>query len=155
MEKIQDSKDVCKEVLMVLSFFDEELINKIPTKVIRGLMEIATESEIEFYVNENKGLNEQNISEESKNLIALIYYNYIADESEKIELVNIWNNNEEKYQDELRKKYTLDDIFKNKREIKTEEQTEEKSLTVVQEEKWYQKIFNLIKRLFGRNKNSF
>lgn len=97
MEKIQDSKDVCKEVLIVLSVFNEELINKIPTKVISGLMEIAADSEMEFCVDKNKGLNEQNISEESKNLIALIYYNYIADESERIELVNIWNNNERIY----------------------------------------------------------
>lgn len=54
-------------------------------------------------------------------------------------------------EEEIREKYNPDDIFKNKREIKNKEQTEEKSLTVLQEEKWYQKIFNIIKGIFKRN----
>ena len=51
----------------------------------------------------------------------------------------------------MKQRYNPNDIFKNKTEIKNEEQCEEKRLTIVQEEKWYQKIFNLIKGLFKRN----
>ena len=150
MEKIQDSKDVCKEVLIVLSVFNEELINKIPTKVISGLMEIAADSEMEFCVDKNKGLNEQNISEESKNLIALIYYNYIADESERIELVNIWNNNERIYNEEIRKKYNSDNIFKNRnQENKTEENSIQNEVALVEyKESILKKFINKIKDIF-------
>ena len=40
-------------------------------------------------LDSNKKLRDQNISEECKDLISLIYYNYIADENEKKEILKI------------------------------------------------------------------
>lgn len=54
-------------------------------------------------------------------------------------------------EEELREKYNPDDIFKKRTQPIENEQVEEKSLTVVQEEKWYKKIYNLIKSIFKRN----
>ena len=61
---------------------------------------------------------------------------------------------QKKLEQEMREKYNPDDIFKKKKEVKQEyiEQNEEKSIAAIQEEKWYQKIFNIIKGLFKRNK---
>lgn len=44
----------------------------------------------------------------------------------------------------------FDDVYKNMEESNAKE--ENTSMVVVQEEKWYEKIFNLIKRIFKRNK---
>lgn len=44
----------------------------------------------------------------------------------------------------------FDDVYKNMEEFNAKE--ENTSMVVVQEEKWYEKIFNLIKRIFKRNK---
>ena len=55
----------------------------------------------------------------------------------------------------MREKYNPDDIFKKKNQNNMEESNakeENTSMVVVQEEKWYEKIFNLIKRIFKRNK---
>ena len=63
--------------------------------------------------------------------------------------------------EEARQKYNPDDLFKNKKneklnykeeteEIEKTEETEEKRMVIVQEEKWYKKIFNIIKGIFKR-----
>lgn len=94
MKKIQEIGDICKEVLTVLSFCNQELIEKIPTKVFQKLNNFAAESQCNYYVDPQKKLNEQNISEQSKDLISLLYYSYIANKNEKVELLEIWNENE-------------------------------------------------------------
>lgn len=51
--------------------------------------------------------------------------------------------------------YNSDDIFKNKsKKVEGEfaEQSEEKSITAKSKGNWYQKIFNLIRNIFYRNK---
>ena len=53
-------------------------------------------NEIEVNIDISKELEEQNISQESKDMISLLYYKYIADDDEKIELIKIWSNNDNK-----------------------------------------------------------
>lgn len=56
------------------------------------------------------------------------------------------------YEKELREKYNTDNLFKNKKNKDVEyEFKDETSMMIVQEEKWYKKIFNIIKNLFKRN----
>ena len=66
----------------------------------------------------------------------------------------LYNKMELEYQNALIEKYNPDDIFKNRNRIIQEkiQQSEETRMTVVQEKKWYKKIFNLIKNLFHSNK---
>ena len=60
---------------------------------------------------------------------------------------------QKKLEIEMKEKYNPDNIFKNRQETKKEitKNSEEKSLTVISEEKWYQKIFNIIKRIFKKD----
>lgn len=113
---IQEKNDVYKEVLTVLAYFNDELIEKIPDKILKKLNELAADSKTDFYIDTEKNLDEQNISEESKDLISLIYYDFVADKNEKNELLKIWNENENKYQEKLREIYNLDKIFQAKTE---------------------------------------
>lgn len=112
--------------------------------------ELAADSEADFYIDAEKSLNEQDISEESKDLISLIYYNYIADENEKREILKSWDFNEKKYQEELRKKYNPDAIFENKRKEmhKLEnESTSNNAMIEYKKESIFQKIKNFIKKM--------
>ncbi len=88
------NKDVAKEFLMLASYFEEELLKKIPDELFQKLNDIAADSDKEYYVLEDKSLNEQNISEECKDLIALINYLYLVPKSEQVELLNNWKSNE-------------------------------------------------------------
>ena len=112
MEKIQEINDVCKEVLTILGFVNIDVIEKIPSKILKKLNELAADSELNYYIDKEKDLINQDISEKGKDLIALLYYSYIATENEKNELLKIWNDNEKKYQKELNEKYNSDNIFK-------------------------------------------
>ena len=53
----------------------------------------------------------------------------------------------------IREKYNPDDLFKKRNPNNTEESNdkdENTSMIVIKEEKWYQKIFNIIKGIFKR-----
>lgn len=94
MKQLIDKKDIYKEVLLILSHFNKDLINEIPQKVFMKLTDLAADSDYNISIDVNKGIEEQEISEESKDIIALIYYNCIADEQEKKELISIWEQND-------------------------------------------------------------
>jgi len=154
MNKILEMNDICKEVFMILSYLDNELLNKIPNKFLKFLTDQAADSNHDFYINPNKDLNEQDISEESKDLLALIYYSYIANENQQKELSKIWNENEIKYQEELRQKYNLDNIFNKKTNstLKVENIPLEKALTKSQKGSLFNSLRNFVKNIFNFNK---
>ncbi len=151
MEQIQEINDVCKEVLTILSLFSDDLIKRIPDKVFKNLSKLAADSKSNFYFDKEKRLEEQNISERSKDLISLIYYDYIADKSEKDELFKIWNENERIYQENIREKYNPENIFKNKNETIDKEKITNSQATylVKYKENIFIKIINKIKKIFG------
>lgn len=148
---IQEKNDVYKEVLTVLAYFNDDFIEKIPDKVLKKLNELAADSKTDFYIDTEKKLYEQNISEESKDLISLIYYNFVADKNEKKELLKIWSENENKYQEKLRKIYNSDNIFQNKRKkFSKDENSSLSSNTAMVEykkENIFDKIKNFIKKI--------
>jgi len=151
MEQIQEINDVCKEVLTILSLFSDDLIKRIPDKVLKNLSELAADSKSNFYFDKEKRLEEQNISEKGKDLISLIYYDYIADKSEKDELFKLWSQNEKVYQESIREKYNPENIFKNKNETIDKEKITNSQATylVKYKENIFTKIINSIKKIFG------
>ena len=129
----------------------DELVNKIPSK-FREMLE--DERDKEYNPNIQEPLEKCKLKNETIIILGLIYKDFLCSQDEKRRLqekdVRELQEVQRAIEEEIREKYNPDDIFKNKREIKDEEITEEKSLTVVKEEKWYQKIFNLIKGIFRR-----
>ena len=150
-EKIE-MNDIAKETIEVLNYFDFDFISKISSNFLNKLKELSKNSNIIVKVDENKKLKEQNISKESKELIALIYYDYIADKEEKKEIINIWNKNEKLYQESLNKKYNVDNIFKN---------TNKKSILkeksdlpdIIRKHSFIEKIKEFFKKIFIEKNN--
>ena len=93
MKNSMAKKDVYKEVFVVLSYFNETVIKKIPSTVFNEIIDFAADSNLEVEIDVTKKLKDQNISEESKSIISLIYYKYIVDD-EKQEVINIWREND-------------------------------------------------------------
>ena len=58
------------------------------------IIKLSADSKIEVNIDVNKTIEEQNISEESKNMLSLIYYKYIANNNEKKELIKLWEFND-------------------------------------------------------------
>ena len=94
MNQTIDKNDIYKEVFMVLSNFNDDVIKKIPNSVFNKIIDLAADSEIKVNIDATKPLEEQNISEESKNILSLIYYKYIANNDEKKELIKLWDSND-------------------------------------------------------------
>jgi len=153
MKEIQEINDVCKEVLAVLAYFEDDLIERIPAKVLENLSELAADSKVDFYIDPKQDLDKQDISEQSKDLISLIYHNFVADENQKDELLKLWNGNENKYQEELKEKYNLDNLFQHrKKQSKTAENTSDTAMIEYKKETLFDKIKNFIKSILKVNK---
>lgn len=143
-------KRSCKEVIEILSYISKEDYAKIPANIIK-VLENDKDEDYHFKYNPKKTLYEQNVSKQARIIIAIFFRDYWANENQK----KIIKENEKIYinkkEDEKRKKYNPNEVFKNnKTNINNSLQIEEISL--VKEEKWYQKIINLIKSIFCRNK---
>ena len=146
---MQTISDISKETLTFLAFFDNEMVNKIPNKVMVKLCEEAADSMKDFFIDPNKNFEDQEISEESKNFISLIYYNYIADEVEKKEIENKWNDNDKKFEAHQKEIYNTDNLFKNPSTIDNQQYTKE-NMMIEYKESLLKKIMNKLKNFFHR-----
>lgn len=137
--------DVALETLEVLKYFNTEFTSKISESFLNSLKELAKKSKLEVKIDANKKLINQNISEETKDIISLIQYNYFADDKEKNEIAKIWKENDEKFQEESNEIYDIEKVFKsrNKNYIKSE-------LPTVVKKNWIEKIIEKVKRFFNK-----
>ena len=142
MTDSQEINDVAKETIYVLKNFNPTFTSKISKRILKDLEELAKTSKKEVKIDKTKSLKDQNILPETKDMIALLYYNYIALPEEKKEIIQKWNENESRYQERLRRKYNLDNVFKK-------ENTKENNNTSMIEYKKniFQRIFEKIKEI--------
>ena len=80
--------DTSKELLTVLSFCEEEILDNIPNQTIQKLNELASFSKKDYFINKNKLLKDQELSEECKDLLVDIYNSYIENINTKEYMVN-------------------------------------------------------------------
>lgn len=142
MTDSQEINDIAKETIYVLKNFNPTFTSKISKRILKDLEELAKTSKKEVKIDKTKSLKNQNILPETKDMIALLYYNYIALPEEKKEIIQKWNENEARYQERLRRKYNLDNVFKK-------ENTKENNNTSMIEYKKniFQRIFEKIKEI--------
>lgn len=142
------------EVNCLLEYLPQSYIDKLPKKLIEL---IKKQSDKQYYISidTNKSLLEQNFSQKTKDLIAVIKYNYWSTDEERQQLKKIFYENENKYQKELLEKYNPNDIFK-KKESKTDiSDNIEPNLQMVEyKENIFIRLFNKIKNIFRKNKGS-
>ena len=125
-------QDIAKETVEILKYTDSNFTSKISKKVLDFLQEVSEKSDITVNIDVNKKLSEQDISEQCKDLISLLYYNYCANETEKKEILKIWKENDNLYQRDLEEEYNVEKIFENKKK-KTNSIDETKLPMVIKE----------------------
>ena len=146
-------REAFEEIYEIFGLMPMELLNKIPTKFYEMIEE---ERDRNYFPNIQEPLEKQKLKNETIIILGLIYRDFLCSPEEK-KILQEKSAKElkevEKALEENRKKYNPDEIFKNSnRDVLQEEQPSlERGMIVVREEKWYQKIFNLIKGLFHRN----
>ncbi len=140
------------EVIEILKHMDKKYVEKIPKK-LRNFFEKNCSKDYVFNLNTNKPLIEQNLKIKTLAILAMLNLNYWCESEEhKKELISRYNDNEQKYQQELREKYNPDNIFKNndKKNSIQEEIIENEVALVEYKESIFKKIINKIKSIFRK-----
>ena len=81
--------DVAKETTEILKYFNASFVSKISSGFLKQLKELAKNSDKTVIIDKNKSLKDQTILSQTKDLISILYYKYIATDEEKKELINI------------------------------------------------------------------
>ena len=154
---MKDYSDEClyKDVYTIINMMDENMRGKIDSKFIDFLRENQDEEYVSC-INPNIPLKEQEINEDIKIFLSMIYINYLCSEEEKAQIMleEKENINKEK------EKYSYENIFKNQakpEETKVEENVDKlndenitgpKELVVVKKKNIIQRIFEKILSFF-------
>ena len=108
-------KRALTEVAMVIHNFPSGLKNKIPIEFKKNVLDKMDISYTPTPFDDNKTLDEQNISEDAKKILASIYKNYLISDEEKKLLIIEEAKIKERLEEEKRKKYNPENVFKSKK----------------------------------------
>ena len=148
MIKVDNYEKAYAEVIEVLKYIPMNEYNKIPKKYITFMEENCSET-FSFVYNIALPFEKQNISDEAKNILGMIFRLFIVEQSKKEKLSS--KDKELKEQEELEKymKYNPDNLFKKDNTDKVLNNVQTKSLTETRDS-IFKKIWNKIKNLFKK-----
>lgn len=138
-----------KEVIEILKYTRKEDVNKIPKYRIL-LWKTNMKKDYPFKVDTSKPLEEQNLSDEAKAIIANIFKKYWATDYQKERIEAKEKYDLEQLEKEKYERYNPNDIFKNKEQSNSEANTTEVVAMVEYKESIFKKLFNKIKNLFSK-----
>lgn len=154
MEEVMIDQDrLMMETKEIFKYLDKKIYDKIPETIRNVINEYK--GNYEFSYDTTKSLNEQNISQATKDLIVGLYYKYAANEEERKKI----KTNIEKYESELiqkekelKEKYSVENLFKNTKNNIIEEQNaaSESQALIIPKESIFKKIFNKIMQFFRK-----
>lgn len=150
MEITKSTRIAYAEIDSFIELLPKEEKEKIPSK-LKQYFKAEKDKETTKKLSMDIPIEEQNLQEETWNLIAMVYLKYLCeDEKEKKELEQIYDENEKKYREEMKEKYNPEKILEN-RGKKNIVQQEEKNLPIeVKKESIIQKIIKFINKLFHK-----
>ena len=145
----KDYSEAYSEVLEIIKYLPKEDYDKIPPKLIQLLM-VNCNANSEFTYNTALPFEKQNLSNDAKLILAIIFRNCWITNEQKDELAKKEKEKIDDIEKEKKEKYNPDKLFEKKEEKIKKELQENHFLEVVKEEKWYKKIFDKIKNFFWR-----
>lgn len=132
----------------LLEYLPQPYIDKLPKKLIE-LIKRQSNEQYKINIDTRKSLLEQGFSKKTKDLIAVIKYNYWSTDEEKQQLKKIFYDNENKYQKELLEKYNQESLFKKSSLHQEKNTTQEQVALVEYKESIFNKLINKIKSIFN------
>ena len=142
------------EVNEIIKLMPLELVKKIPSKFREMIVE---EKDNNYIPDIKEPIEKCKLKNETIIILGLIYRDFLCSPEERKKLqekdAKELQEVEKAIEEGIREKYNPDDLFKKRNPNNTEESNdkdENTSMIVIKEEKWYQKIFNIIKGIFKR-----
>lgn len=142
------------EVIDIMEHMDKTLVSKIPPQMIALLTKNASKK-YKVELDYTKSLKEMDLNQKTSAVLTLIFINYLCAPEKKEEYINRLNENEKKYQEELNKKYSYENLFCSKESIEKDFKPEEipevddsnTKMIEYKEKNILDKIFEKIKQL--------
>lgn len=136
------------EVMEILKYLPEENVKNIPENELNFYRD-NMDTEYYFKIDINKDLEEQEISDTAKAILANIFREYWATDEEKKVIELKHRKYLEKLEEEKRARYNPDDIFKKRKEKMASENV---NLPIeIKKETFFKKLINFIKGIFEKN----
>lgn len=137
------------EVDNFIELLDEYHKNKIPKK-LREFFKNEKEEKYIKNIYRNIPIKEQNLLQETLSLIAFLNLQYWCDdEEERKRLRKIYTENEKTAMKQMRLKYDINNIFKERRKEVIEEETKDNVAMIRYKDSLIQRIINKIKKIFS------
>lgn len=145
----REYSEAIAETLDILEHTNNDDINKIPKKFMDFLKE-NTSKTYKCNLDYTKRIKDMNLNEKTIGILSVINKKYWCDDEERKEFEKRLKENEKIYQEELRKKYNPDNLFKGTNKSKdTREQIATNEVAMVKyEESLFKKIWNKILNIF-------
>ncbi len=147
-----NNKKAVSELNIILKQLDENSYRKIPKKLLDEIEKNASYDV--SYIKPQIALEDLNLEMQTKEMLAVISYQYFCTEEEKKDWQKELEENERKYQEELKEKYNPENLFKNLEfsQEQTWEHMERKEETALVEykEPFFKKLWNFIKKFWNR-----
>ena len=143
---VQVYREAFTEVNEILKYLSEDLLKKIPKEFIDNIKENMSTSYVLKYDN-TKGINEQNLKQETRAILSVIYRDYICDEEIKKEIIQ--KDRKEWFDLETKKEHGNIDVFPQK-PIKNLNTKENEALQVVKKQNIIIKIIEKIKIMWRK-----
>ncbi len=132
------------EVNYIINEMSEEMKNKIPKDIIENI-KARMDKNYDFYIEDDDFENVE-LLEDTEKILSVLYTDYFATDEEKAIIKNKEKMIEEEKESGI-ENIKLNELFTRKQD----KVIEHHDLTVVKKEKWYQKIKNILIKIFRRN----
>lgn len=132
-----------KEMNIIIENSDKEVQDKIPQRIKEHIKE-NMDKDYNVTINFNEKLLNQDILPETKEMMAILYRDYLCSEEER---KRIMKRTKELYE-ELEQKYDISHIFEKKKKIRNEK-IESQLPLVIKQKKWYEKIIEIFLKIIN------
>jgi hypothetical protein len=137
-----------KEVYVILENSEEKIKRKIPEN-FKLFVSKNMDKEYIPNISFNNEAWEDTIMEETQQILAVIYRDYLVTKEEREKLLKEESEEEKRIEQKLREKYNPDNIFKKNKE-KDKSNDTNTSMIKIEEIKWYKKIISKILSIFKK-----
>lgn len=147
MENIEYSNSLY-QINEILKYVTPNLKARIPKKVISYIQNNKSK-DFNWKIDKALPLEKQELLPTTRELITVLYKDYMCDDIARLKLNKVLKENQIKYENEVREKYNPDNIFKERnRSYETNKRTIENNEIVSYKESFLSKIINKLKSYF-------
>lgn len=149
MENIEYSNSLY-QISEILKYINPDLKARIPKKFI-SYFENNKSKNFNWTIDKTLPLEKQDLLPKTKEILTVLYRDFICDDIERVKLEKILDNNEAKYQKELRERYNPDEVLKNRQKKNEFTNIQIKNIQVSENKNsLFYKIIHRIKFIFHK-----